>query len=169
MITVHTPSGKSIEIEHTGLGMGGNSNFAVRVPEAKFSATVWDRAIKANVIDCGKTKIQIADSDVDAVTEYVAQAKAADAATPEEQARRLRGERESLASRIAGLAEASDDESNAAWERGAEKQCFAIRAQYDAKLDAAHAALREFDAAHPEVLGTINQEREAAMQRLINS
>ena len=73
----------------------------------------------------------------------------------------LRRERESLVDRC--RSDHSDTER--AWERGEEDECFRLRAVEDARVAKAMEVLRQFDLQHPEVLEAIRREQTERVNR----
>ncbi len=153
-ITLQTPSGNQVEIETLGRDtIMHETDLQVRVPAADFTGTSAARHIAGDIIHCDHNSVGVQVDAESAVrlAEFAAGIRRADAASPEAQARKLRFDRDTLASRIAGLVEDQQTDSNRAWEAGDEAGTFRIRDSYDTRINQARAALREFDAAHPEV------------------
>lgn len=73
----------------------------------------------------------------------------------------LREQRRLLATDVAAYADAGDNHRSRAWERGDERGGVSEN-EWDAKASAARQALRDFDAAHPEIIAAIDAERQRA-------
>lgn len=77
----------------------------------------------------------------------------------------LRLQRNMLAARIDGLRDQLASRRDQAWERGDAESAFARDEARESQLAAAEQALRDFDAAHPELLAALEAERRAASER----
>ena len=110
---------------------------------------------EARTIQCYRVQFQL---PAGAAEEILA---AMDAATEPD----LAGERRQLAARIGGLRDQIAHRTELAWERGDERGGVLPDPTLAAQLAEAEQALAAFDAAHPEVLAEIKQERAAAVER----
>lgn len=90
-------------------------------------------------------------------------------ATPERVEANLRDQRESLCISIRAIEDQEAYEKERAWERGQEMRGVTDSEEYKANKAAAWQALRDFNAAHPEIIAGINAEKEEAHQRWLNA
>lgn len=108
--------------------------------------------------------LALTDDEAGAVRSAVVAAKATHAATPQAMARKLRSERQSLCDAHAGALDAMDEHRERCFQGDIG---FHGMEPYQAKIDAAVAAIAAFDADHPEVIAAINAERKAQTERFL--
>ena len=112
-------------------------------------------------------KLGITDDEAAIIRAAVETAQAEIDATPEARAWKLRDQRQKLVEAVIGWDDEAQGASDDAWERGDEAGAFVGPRVTEAKAEAqkARAALKQFDAEHPEVKAAIDKEAEERAER----
>lgn len=166
--TIHTPSGKAVEITMTGsicgvsceatvaeLGLRGTPVGPLPLPVPQQGATHY--------IKIGKNAVGLSADAAAAIETARGTEQAAWDASPEGQRVRLERQRESLEMDISLAADRQMGRRERAWARDG-------YASIDSAAETtARAALAAFDAAHPEILGAMKAERAEAADRLVRA
>lgn len=171
-LTLHTPSGKPIEITFgryldrvsatahlPTLGLTGSIRNATAYP----LPSLRDGATHYLILDGPKSaQLGISSEQADRLADTVAQMQAEIDTDPGVILRRRMEQRQNLVLEITGL----DDQAQAARERAHEQDFPAGLPRYDTpERAAAVAALREFDRRYPDVKQAIGRERAEALRR----
>ena len=167
MTTITTPSGIKIEVEvkeYCGMAVAYGSIPSKGIKRESLSRPEPARAgspgthqarIGRHMIALGADQAAILES---AFGEF-------EAGCPAIQAANLRSERQSLSLALAGLLDEQHESGRRAIERAGAEGVYREPRDLTPEIDAARAALAEFDAAHPEVIAAEEAEKKAATER----